>query len=235
MNISTSCARTEQISIFEQTSLEKMPARARDKVDDTGRYLPFFGFSVVAARGLAQNMIWDNIYNALNRNEFIKEYYSLLPPSSYHMTTLNLISKTGPVTDAWRTQVNGLLPRFSTIQQRLSNETFNLNITGVRKIGVAGTIQLQVSVQDEDKVKTFARDLDHESGLPDPLHVTLGYLYRDDLPSPETARTIRDQINAIVQAQWTPATSPLTLEQPQLCYFTDMCEFIPWPGESCPF
>ena len=56
------------------------------KINHKGEYQPFYGWSVICHLNIECNFI----YNFLNNNKLFCEYFTPLPPSSYHMTVYNI-------------------------------------------------------------------------------------------------------------------------------------------------
>ncbi len=204
------------------------------KVNPVGQYNPFLGVTVVAAVGNSNKEMLQKIYDELNQNLLIKQYYALLPVSSYHMTTMNLFTEKGNKPENWKEFVTNQLPLFQYLNKRLQAQAFYPHVT-LDKPTVSGTIKLAVHLdaQETSKVYSLAKEFSHEKDVPVPFHITLGYLYKD------MTQEVRDQITTqllkIVNEVWRSNSKPIVLDLPKLCYFRDMQEFVSWSGDFNPF
>ena len=72
-----------------------------------------------------------------------------------------------------------------------------------------------------------------EAGIPPKFHITLAYQYQSI--SPQEASLIKNKLNDKLKAWFNPQQPVITLDSPQVCYFNDMTQFIPWHGDTYPF
>jgi hypothetical protein len=211
-------------------------ARSSSKLDADGNYSSFRGVTVVSAVGSANAPLWEALSHSLNSNDQLKKYYSLLPLSSYHMTTINLFTEdaTSVSPAEWTRFVAGRLTWFQELNTELNSQTFQPVITyqGVTVSGSVGLI-VQMPQEMEDRVLTLAQRRLLTGQVPRFFHITLGYQYKEIAPQvrKQLANQLREEIGKIFDSY----TQPLILDEPQLCYFNDMTAFVPWDGNWNPF
>ena len=204
------------------------------KINVKGEYIPFQGVTVVASIGAQNKEMWQKIYEELNQNRLLKQFYTLLPVDSYHLTTLNLFTERSKKTGNWKDFITGQLPFFQNINKKLEAEAFHPHVK-LERPGVAKTLQItiQLDKEEKEKIQSLGKEFSQQKNVPNPLHVTLGYLYRD------MGKGTRDQIflklQRIMKKILASYKKPVVLDTPKLCYFKDMQEFIPWNGDTNPF
>jgi hypothetical protein len=96
---------------------------------------------------------------------------------------------------------------------------------------VEGVIILEGTIHEEhdELFRSFAQR--HGLSLPYTWHITLAYNYKP-IPNEiadELADTIRQELSAFL------TNTPTQMGVPQLCFYNDMTNFVPWDGSSCPF
>jgi hypothetical protein len=120
---------------------------------------------------------------------------------------------------------------FQNINKKLESDEFHPQIT-IIKPSVADTIKLIVKLNKDEKrrIQKWSKEFDLEENVPNPFHITLGYLYRN-IP-----KEIRIAILAQVQKITKDAIGGYhQLEFPKLTFFKDMLEFVSWDGQTNPF
>ena len=201
------------------------------KLDSEGRYLKFPGITIVAAIRQSDFEEWDKLYKELNKCELTKKYYSPLPTASYHMTTNNIYTERVNGGSNWNELVNKNLPRFQKLVKTLKEKEMFPEIH-IKGIGIGQTIihlDLKIPKDQEDLIRSIAKEFEISERIPTFFHLTLGYRYREiDLT---TMGKIREELESNI----TFVGKNFILDSPKLCYFQDMTEFIPWDAEKNPF
>jgi len=200
----------------------------RDKIDDDGNYLPFPGYTVIFKTSPDSSGTWRNIHNELlNKLPSLAKYYSILPFESWHVTAINLFTKTAVEDDNldWSKYVASQQRFFSQLSDVIKQDLFTPVITysGLR---VDGSVHIMVSLDEtsKEKVEALAKYYGYQHNLPRHFHMTLGYQYKHlknkelDALKLELAPFIQDCFRNMSVA----------LEPAQVCYFDDMTAFVPW-------
>lgn len=203
------------------------------KIDQHGHYCPFPGLTIIANTKKEDGDFWNTIYDAIK--ELHTDYFSVLPPSSYHMTTTNLVTAAQfPNEELWNKFIQDKLFYFNQLSQHLSQETHPLNITFNRLI-TNGVIQLEVNLHPSQKadIQRFASLYGIDQRLiPIHFHITLAYQYKP-LPQNEylkVANNFKNALEPIFSEQMS-----IQLLPPELSYFLDMTDFHSWDGSENPF
>lgn len=214
---STNCAQSEILS----------------KVDSSGRYMRFPGVTVIAPVGEENSNSWKKLYDGLKQSSLIQKYYALLPMSSYHMTTLNLFTEQETKSANWVEFVDSKRDFFQMIDAKLKSQEFHPQVQILRP-EAAGTIHLIVRMdgQHKSKVLAFGREASLPHKVPNPFHITLGYLFTKI--TQDQKREVEFEVQKLVSQAFGPEPA-LVLDSPRLCFFNDMVAFIPWDGKSNPF
>lgn len=206
------------------------------KVDSSGKYLPFNGVTVVASAITSENgSIFNELYLALSNSKKVMNNFSLLPVASYHMTTMDLVTERVFPPGDFVTFVDSKLPWFSNLHTKLVEVEFSPTIT-VESAQVHGVIMLIVKLDaaQDNKLREIAKDFCIEEKIPPRHHITFGYCYKS--VSQEELWEVTVEVNRIFEEVWERHGSrQLTLEPTKLCYFRDMCEFVPWDAATNPF
>jgi|TARA_R110002126_G_scaffold1177_4_gene7036 hypothetical protein len=71
------------------------------KINSDGKFTYFPGVTIISGITRDELSFWDNIYSTLLSNSLIKENFSLLPTESYHITSINLFTKSSFVNTPW--------------------------------------------------------------------------------------------------------------------------------------
>lgn len=216
---------------------------ASDRIDSDGRFLPFSGVTVISQVGASNQAIWENIYRELSQDLLITRYYSPLPLSSYHMTINNLyVSNTRSPLD-WSCFISNNLPWFSSLEESLERGAFLPKVYLRKRAYLGGVVMFLVDIEGSQmsKIKSFGKTWGLEAQVPSDLHITLAYQYRTIPAYLQSA--VEEKVQAILDearkfqkpAFYSFEKMPLTLEEPKLCYFQDMTQFLPWDGKKNPF
>ncbi len=207
----------------------------RRKVDEQGRYVSFKGVTVVADVTKTDIPFFTELYDALAEMPILKNYYALLPVPSYHMTTLNLFTKKDD--KSWAKTLTKRKADFKNIATRFATIEVMPEVSPQR-ITASTTIKLVVNVQSAyaDEMHKIGSDFGIESKIPNPLHITLGYLYQD-IPN-DILESLRKELRKVLAALLRAhhyVDKAFILDQASLRYFNDMTDFPQWDGENDPF
>ncbi|WP_133129442.1 DUF1868 domain-containing protein [Legionella yabuuchiae] len=204
------------------------------KIDQYGRFGLFPGITTVALCYSSNKSLCDTLYNELNKTTEIKEFFSVLPASSFHMTTLNLYTEQEIGSRVWHPFVDSQLKGFQKLVGSLSQNKIKpiITIEGVHNRGV---IQLIVSLPEEQeaKIRQIGVDMGLSSKVPTFFHITLAYQFKK-IPLVQQ-RAIEDEIQRIIEKVIDEHGKILTLSEAKLAYFHDMTAFIEWDARSNPF
>lgn len=201
------------------------------KINTAGHYTIFRGVTIVSALQQKVNDAWTLLYQQLQKNSVLQQYYSLLPPASYHMTLINLATEEDIGKKKWPIFMADNQLRFQALHQTLMNLDFNPFIT-IKRIDINRTIKLVLDLPEQNKevISALAQAFGLLHHIPKPFHITLGHQYQP-VASP-LDQTLQSMLHE------TMATSNLMacrVSPPKLCYFVDMQAFIPWDGSYNPF
>jgi hypothetical protein len=206
------------------------------KVGREGQYLPYKGVTIVSAIDSGSDPFWYKLNEGLNQSSLIKRYYSLLPLSSYHMTTTNLFQEQGLPSEekSMRDFIDFRLSWFKRVSEALEADRFYPQVT-VQNSSARSVIVLSLRLENvqASKISDIAGKFGQQSKIPNPLHVTLAYLYKE-LPL-ETQIEIEQELKRILRESLSDQSQVFTLKAPKLCFFQDMTAFIPWDGLFNPF
>ena len=220
------------------------------KVRVNGEYAPFYGWTVVAMVDSACDLKF--IENYLTHHQVLREYFSPLPSSSYHMTVYNIWSNGSmllPHQDRFLQQnfdqytcenlksqsrsigdfnpngcINGLLDRMHYSIKNSAWGTIKLTIHTVRYTG--GTIGILLKDAPEfatvNKIRSNMTELAEKNDKMGCYHITLGYKYKD---FDKTTKNTIDEEVAVLNMLLQGQT--ITLSLPIVAKFCDMTEFTP--------
>lgn len=201
------------------------------KIDSQGKFLPFSGVTVVAKAQEADKDLWKKVYESLSQNQLITQYYSLLPASSYHMTTINLFTK--DEFNDWGNFVSNILPGFQTLHAGLQKAAFEPTVVPETPL-VFGVIMIRFRMDSsqQSKIYSVAKEFSVEDKVPNEFHVTLAYAYKK-IPNSDLKK-IAEDMNQLLITAFKDHPS-VKFNSPELCYFNDMTQFFSWDGKSNPF
>ena len=204
------------------------------KINDEGQFCAFPGITIVAAIPAESLNVWKTIYDCINEDQTIRRYYTPLPYTSYHMTAINLYTEHHHDADDWEDFITKEMPFFQQLQADFASKALQPQIT-IDALTMSGAIQLRLKLPPEQEI--MIREIAHhhgvEAGIPPKFHITLAYQYQSI--SPQEASLIKNKLNDKLKAWFNPQQPVITLDSPQLCYFNDMTQFIPWHGDTYPF
>jgi len=201
------------------------------KIDSNGRYCRFPGITIVSAIRSEDLEIWTQLYNQLEKCENLKEYYSLLPVESYHMTTSGLYNQKRDGGSNWEGLLNEKLPQLRQLNKTLSEKAFSPEIIidslSLRKIGI--TLYLKLKEEHRQIIQEVAEKFGLADKVPKSFHISLAYTYK--VPAEDKLKEMKKQLKSSVDC----IGKTFKLDSPKLCYYNDMTAFIPWDTEKSPF
>lgn len=221
------------VSILTFMLVPKLSYAGAQKIDSEGRFLEFPGISVVADIGAEDKELWLRVYNSLRNSQLITQYFSLLPPNSYHMTTIDLYIKNED--PYWSEFVSDYLPWFQSLSAGLQTHAFRPHVVP-KAYHVSGVIQFifDLDITQHQNILQVAR------GYKIPMekvtkysHVTLAYGYKS-IPN-GILNQIQKDVEYIFQSTMKTYHKPIVFDEPKLRYFHNMTEFVPWEGKENPF
>lgn len=206
------------------------------KVDTSGQYVPFHGVTVVASAVRTENIgLLEELHLALSNCKSASNNFALLPVSSYHMTTMDLATEKSFAPGTFTTFIDNNMPWFRRLHQMLVEREFAPCIT-VDYAQVHGVIMLIVKLDEaqDSKLREIAKAFNIEEKIPPAYHITFGYRFKP--MSSEELKQLEIEVNSLFDAVFTKRNSrQLVLDATKLCYFNDMCAFIPWDADTNPF
>mmetsp|Transcript_14311 Transcript_14311/g.21427 ORF Transcript_14311/g.21427 Transcript_14311/m.21427 type:complete len:215 (+) Transcript_14311:106-750(+) len=210
------------------------------KVDTSGNYCRFEGFTIVSCVDRAVLSSLQTVYDALAKSELISNYYSPLPLDSYHMTTTMLHNKSNlNDSESWEEFVYKNMEFYQHLKASVDQQNIK-PVFSVKYILVSSAIFLMGTI-DESHERSIC-ELAEQYGLtsflpffsnrkPREFHITLAYQYKS--MSDSTSQNVKETIlKAIGNAL---PSEHIHLDSPQLCYHNDMTGFHPWNAISYPF
>ncbi len=201
------------------------------KIDPQGKFSKFPGVTVVAAIQNGDVEKWRQVYSELETCTLLRQYYSLLPFESYHMTTSDLYTQKRLGLADFQSTIHKELTRFKELYQMLNDKPFSPEII-LDSVYINNVVMfLEVKLKDEHQliVKSVAEQFGITANIPKIFHVSLAYSYKE--PDDKTIEAIKKE----VENNLTCLGKTFTLDSPKLCYFNDMTAFIPWNAEKYPF
>lgn len=224
--------RKSPASSFEGSRLE---GPRLEKIGPAGVYLPFPGFSTVASviNHNEKNKLFKTLHMRLNDSPIVTKYFALLPLDSYHITIINIETKTGKSEEGWKfwfqNQVDRLMDAHSLFEEK--SRDFNFRIASVDGSSTTPRLTLFAAVDTESEItlKGVVDSVGYLKHVPvQGFHITLGYQY-----NPYENYTVFPMIKQAVVAALVGAfgesyqTIIFSANKPKVCYFPDMKEFIP--------
>ena len=210
-----------------------MPSK---KVNHKGEYTSFPGTSVIAPISSESKDYFGGIYQCLSDSPETNKYYSLLPPSSYHMTVCNLFTKQENAPNNWNSFVSDKLPQLQTIHKAL--ETTQLDLSGdIGLVVIDSVIQLQIKLteKDHESIINLFKTLGLENQVPSFLHITLAYQFKPFNDLSKNLAEVDSEINVLLNDYFLKNGHQISLNIPILTYFENMTQFIEWDGKENPF
>lgn len=177
-------------------------------------------------------LFWDDVFNKVNQSELIKQYYSLLPMKSYHMTTMNLFTN-----DEQRIVWDMLFANLDWFQKlheanQLQKFYPHSTITGHHASTVI-ILLLEVDPDSKEEIFSVAEKFSLQNKVPPVFHVTLAYAFK--AAPVHDLKLINTELKSIIQGSIKSHPSPLQFEKAKLTYFDDMTEFLEWDGKTNTF
>ncbi|OCH98089.1 hypothetical protein A8135_13085 [Legionella jamestowniensis] len=210
-------------------------ARPLCKIDEAGNFGYFPGITVVSSLYPTHRELCSAIHAALEGSSLIKEYFSLLPAESYHMTMMDLQTKEG-IGDSWNEFISQNLSENRKIIQELQTNRICPSIEKM-KINIAWSLSIHFVLPEEQEkqIRDVAKTLNLEKKVPYVFHMTLAYLRPNKEISEAVADQLENEIKQNISSVINSITMPMKLAEPQLCYFNDMTCFYPWDATYNPF
>lgn len=220
------------------------------KISQNGKYLDFYGWSVIS--------MLDNdlkfIENYISNHNILNKYFATLPSETYHMTLYNIwcngkrllnhqqrfiqqnFSKDNAITLENESKkynnhfnpggcINDLLFKLSFICNNHYYKKEKIKIKSIKYNG--NTIRLSLTHSSKfdkiNKIRDNCINVCEENDGMGSYHVTLAYKYKDI--DTDTFKLIDDEIkilNILLKNQ------TITLSNPSVRYFTNMRNFVPF-------
>lgn len=217
-----------------QADETKREREVLSKLDKQGQFSLFPGVTVVAQVSPEDQVFWSRVYAVLSESKHIRDNFSLLPPDSYHLTTLNLYTEQDFGSQQWPLFLNQHLIFFQHLHQLLS-QTYDFTPTIRFKTIISdGVLQLEVALPKDQvsKIDGIANQLKMQKGVPRFFHITLAYQNKSISQSTELAIAsyLKETLSWLIDSN-----VEKVLQAPRLCSFNDMTKFTPWNGKQIPF
>ncbi len=211
----------------------------RSKIDTEGQYLPFPGVTVVAhvKNRTASDSPFQAFYDILSSDSLVRQYFSPLPSSSYHMTTFNLFVQGNQSDDSWNAFLLENRDFFEALNAYLTENALEGMRLTVDSLYSKRAISIKVHIPEalQEQLETMSKIFsDHSlsSKIPPYFHVTIAYRYRPCLDKDMEAE-IQRRINEPF-AKLFHKNRVHELEPHGLCSFDSMLAFKPWTGSVAP-
>lgn len=206
------------------------------KIDREGNYIPFPGITVVASASASSPNIalWDDVYKGLHNNSTVREYFSLLPVDSYHMTTINLYTEAETNGD-WNEFVDSRLDWLQRLDLTMRENDFS-PVVVPHDVVFSGVIMLLLKLNDKQNqaIHALAGDFNVTASIPPVYHISIGYR-KKQVPNDIHEQLSRDFRHIFNSAFEKHRCGQIELAPARLCYFQDMTKFVPWDGTENPF
>ncbi len=205
-----------------------------NKIDSSGQYLPYPGITVVAKIRDNSKKMLETLFRSLAQNELLTQHFALLPPESYHMTTLNLFTEEWDGQGKWKSFVSTSLPWIRRLNLKIQANAIESQAT-LEESSVTGVIMLNLKMGSQQKEVLYrpAREFGLMNQVPRTFHITLGYLFKKI--SSKTLEQIKTVVNRAVVQTMVFYGDTIQFDSPKLSSFRDMTDFQPWDGEKNPF
>lgn len=208
----------------------------RLKVDAEGNYLPFPGITVVSDIADEDLPFFESLQQRLMQVKNFSNYYSLLPLSSYHLTSLNLETKFPNLDKDWDEFISRKLFWFRHLNQHIVDANLSARVSLASIRGLTGlSIEVKVDQAFRNKTTKLAQEFDLEKKVPVFFHIGLGYL-KNEISKVDHGlmlQEINKVFNNLLEEKGY-LQKILTLKQANLSYFPDMTAFIPWNAQNNP-
>ena len=115
--------------------MNNMPLK---KLDEQGNYTHFPGITVIASVNETDTLL-RTIYEMLIKDKEFTDYFSPLPFSSYHMTTINLFTEEHIGSQKWKSFITGNNALFQSLHQMINGMEFTPSIS-IDAVELAGAL-----------------------------------------------------------------------------------------------
>jgi len=117
-------------------------------------------------------------------------------------------------------------------EQKMIPEIVKVKLAWRKAIAVDVTLP----TEQELVIKQIAEEFKIQEKLPKGWHITFAYQYKP-FPDSTCEKKVKREFMKKMKKIITESQSifPLHFEEPKLCYFNDMKQFIPWKGDFYPF
>lgn len=229
--------------------------RPRPKLDERGEYLRFPGLTVVCGIPDADQEILSDIPELIRSLPTLGRVTSPLPPSSYHVTLLDICCQfeDGLSDEAWASRLRE--PRWRRAANLLEQVTFapRLRVKGVSLTpGIAVILEPYTCPEEggggaeenqelAGTTPSHPKDVTLNAELQSVLemsidvkkrhtwHLTLGYRLPSMEPDGDALEKDRLELEEKLRAMF---PEPIPMDHAKLCIFEDMQAFTPWDGLS---
>ena len=220
------------------------------KIDADGNYTPFLGLTVVAPVSAADRSggggAWAAVHAAIARDTRITQHVTPLPLDSFHLTTTGLLTERDLEQCAemefnrrWAERVDRELPWYRALHAAMAREPPAPLSGRLGKLYIGRAVLVEVVLDGAQAEEVHAQAARwgitdaYPDAVPDPFHVTLGYVFRPPATAAERAR-FEEALHAAVFGAVPPGTA-VTFEPTRLTYFRAMTAFVPWDASFNPF
>jgi hypothetical protein len=211
--------------------LATQAACAGPKLNAEGQYQPFPGITVVAPVDHETKARLKPFFEGLAESVTVKRYCAPLPLESAHMTTLNLFTQGKKSSEEWSQFLKEKKPLLKKLRAHLQKHAFRP--TGkVKTLSFFSTGQfvLDLSPEQDEKLRAVAKRFQLEQTLPGKWHVTFCYFYKE-VPMADTL-AFREELERITTKALGSMQPRMTFEAPSIHTFQDMESYEPWKTKS---
>ncbi len=210
-----------EISAKKYNEILNITTHKHSKINANGDYVWFSGASAVANICSKQKALWASLYDQLQKDPCVREYFNLLPYETWHMTIIPLytLDHFHEKNKAWYSEIEQKKPFLNSIEEAL--KTIGALTIKTKKVYTVGIFLLSVTLdkENEKKIAGIAQAYDLESTADH--HISLAYQFK---PAPiSTLLALEKKYQKIITDLF--AIQDICLNAPQAYLFESMDTF----------
>jgi hypothetical protein len=206
------------------------------KIDSSGRYLPFPGLTAVADVFRGNMDIFQHFHDRLSACSAITDYTALLPAESYHITAFGITEQRSQTPSEWTDWLSEHLNSLHDLHLQMEQHTRPYEFRIVKAQGRRLTLIVEIESMEAAAERHVASTTQkYQVRVPRTHHISLGYPYRkfeNKIKEKQFTEEFQNIFVDVFSSDWQSAR--FTANQPRLCFYNDMTAFIPWDATAPP-
>ncbi len=209
-------ANTYKIIFFATTCNES-------KIDSKGCYKPFWGSSIVANVGKNDEKKWKDLYSRLKDEPSFKEYFTLLPMETWHMTDISLETSGEKIQPLKSVYLDSLAEKLKMILFEPTITVNSVHTLGIFALGVTPDKKYVTTL------KGFAEKANLKSTRDGEYHISVAYQFK---PAPMCVLAeLKQKYQSIITDIF--GSESVKLDSPKIYCFQSMNTFSKYnPAEK---